>query len=118
PSPCRGTQLTRRYRNGPFTPAPLRTPPMILALALIAASPVTGCTVTDGDTIRCGDERIRLLGIDAPETAGHCRQGRACVAGDPEASREALAEMIRGKAVSVRRVGRDRYGRTLGIVEA
>lgn len=37
---------------------------------------VSGCTVTDGDTIRCNGERIRLLGIDTPELPGHCRQGR------------------------------------------
>lgn len=47
---------------------------------------VAGCTVTDGDTIRCGAERIRLLGIDAPELPGHCRSGRACAPGDPYGS--------------------------------
>jgi len=35
---------------------------MILAFLL-----ATACIVTDGDTIRCGDERIRLLAIDAQE---------------------------------------------------
>jgi endonuclease YncB( thermonuclease family) len=44
---------------------------------------VSGCTVTDGDTIRCNGERIRLLGIDTPELPGHCRKGRDCVSGDP-----------------------------------
>ena len=34
---------------------------ILLALSLAAAS----CAATDGDTIRCGDERIRLTGIDA-----------------------------------------------------
>lgn len=76
------------------------------------------CSVTDGDTIRCGDERIRLLGIDAPEMAGHCRRGRTCAPGDPQASADALAARIEGKALSIRRVGRDRYKRTLGIVYA
>ena len=33
-------------------------------------SGVEGCTVTDGDTVRCNGERIRLLGIDAPELPG------------------------------------------------
>ncbi|MGC1270186.1 MAG: hypothetical protein WA842_06275 [Croceibacterium sp.] len=61
---------------------------MILALALACASCApppavavdAACSVTDGDTIRCGDERIRLLGIDAPEMGGRCREGRVCVA--------------------------------------
>lgn len=81
------------------------------------------CSVSDGDTIRCGDERIRLLGIDAPELPGHCRKGRVCATGDPVASREALAALVVGgdagqQALSIKRVGRDRYGRTLGVVYA
>ncbi|MCG7349276.1 thermonuclease family protein [Sphingomonas sp. ACRSK] len=69
----------------------------------------------DGDTLRCGRERIRLLGIDAPELPGHCRSGRRCAKGDPQASKESLAAAIEGKATIERR-GRDRYGRTLARV--
>lgn len=36
---------------------------------------VSGCTLTDGDTIRCIGERIRLLGIDTPELPSHCWMG-------------------------------------------
>ena len=78
---------------------------------------VTGCTVTDGDTIRCGAERIRLLGIDAPELAGHCRRGRACAPRDGPASKRSLATDMTGP-ITIERVGRDRYGRTLAIVFA
>ncbi len=69
----------------------------------------------DGDTLRCGGERIRLLGIDAPEMPGHCRRARRCVPGDPFASKAALAAMLRGPAI-IQRSGRDRYGRTLARV--
>lgn len=69
----------------------------------------------DGDTLRCGGERIRLLGIDAPEMPGHCRRGRLCVEGDPYASKAALAAMLNGRA-TIARQGRDRYGRTLARV--
>lgn len=72
-------------------------------------------TVTDGDTLRCGRERIRLLGIDAPELPGHCRRGRHCVAGNPFASTRALRAAIGGPA-RIERVGVDRYGRTLALV--
>lgn len=86
---------------------------------LSAPEPIAAtCSVTDGDTIRCGEERIRLLAIDAPELAGHCRAGRTCVEGDPHASSAALEEAIAGRALTVRRVGEDRYGRTLAIVYA
>jgi endonuclease YncB( thermonuclease family) len=76
---------------------------------------VRGCFVTDGDTIRCGDERIRLLGIDAPELPGHCRQGRECTPGDGYASGDSLKEAMIGD-LRINRIGQDRYGRTLAMV--
>lgn len=87
------------------------------ALSLVASSgePISGCRVTDGDTIRCGEERIRLLGIDAPELPGHCRRGRDCAPGDPVASTESLKAGMTG-ALRIERVDGDRYGRTLALV--
>ncbi len=79
------------------------------------AEPLTGCTVTDGDTIRCGDERIRLLAIDAPEMPGHCRRGRICAPGDPYASTQSLGDAL-ADPLTIERVSRDRYGRTLARV--
>ncbi len=75
------------------------------------------CSVTDGDTIRCGDERIRITGIDAPETR-RCRQGRQCVTGDGAASTRTMEAAVAGKRLTIVRLGRDRYGRTLGVVYA
>lgn len=66
----------------------------------------------DGDTLRCGEERIRLLGIDAPELPGHCQEERECVPGDPFASKKALESAVRGPAM-IKRQGQDTYGRTL-----
>ena len=47
-----------------------------LLLCAAVASPaqtiVGVAVVVDGDTLRLGDERIRLYGIDAPETAQSC----------------------------------------------
>ncbi|WAT18708.1 thermonuclease family protein [Aurantiacibacter sp. MUD11] len=86
--------------------------PTATAIALTIA-----CTVTDGDTIRCGDERIRITGIDAPETRA-CRAGRQCVPGDGQASKRALEQIVSGAQLSITRFGRDRYGRTLAVVYA
>ncbi len=80
-----------------------------------AAGTVSSCTVTDGDTIRCGSERVRLLGIDAPELSGHCRPGRSCVPGDPVASTASL-ERAMSPVMQIARVGVDHYGRTLAMV--
>lgn len=89
-----------------------------MLLSILAFATLTGCTVTDGDTIRCGRERIRLLGIDAPETRGHCRRGRTCAPGDPAASTRSLRTAMSRGSLSIRRVGTDRYGRTLAMVAA
>ncbi len=91
-----------------------------LAMILSAASAIAltlACSVTDGDTIRCGDERIRITGIDAPETRA-CRQGRQCVEGDGEASKRTLEAIVAGASLTIVRLGRDRYGRTLAVVYA
>ncbi len=71
--------------------------------------------VIDGDTIRVGHERVRLLGIDAPEFPGHCRKGRACAPGDPSASKRNLKALLTG-SVRIIPVARDRYGRVVAQV--
>lgn len=83
--------------------------------AIAGSEVVQGCRVTDGDTIRCQGERIRLLGIDAPELPGHCREGRDCAPGDPWASTASL-ESAMSPTMRISRVGEDRYGRTLAQV--
>ena len=85
----------------------------MIALPVLAAA--LTCTVTDGDTLRCGQERVRLIGIDAPELPGHCRKGRHCAPGDPWESKAALARLVRGQSIRLERHGRDRYGRTLAF---
>lgn len=47
----------------------------IIAAACFGTSPAWGrgvCTVIDGDTIRCGAERVRIMGLDAPEIRARC----------------------------------------------
>lgn len=80
-----------------------------------AGEPIYGCRAVDGDTLRCGQERVRLLGIDAPEMPGHCRRGRRCVQGDPFISKARLEASL-DRQMSIVRVGQDRYGRTLATV--
>lgn len=75
------------------------------------------CTATDGDTIRCNGERIRLLGIYTPELPGHCREGRNCAPGDPYAAKQSLADALIG-TIRIHRVGADHYGRTLATLSS
>lgn len=78
------------------------------ALALVPApvEAATRCKAIDGDTIRCGRERIRLRGVHAAE------RGEA----GAEAQRRALQRQLDSGEVKIRRRGKDDYGRTLGDV--
>lgn len=81
--------------------------------ALICESP----SITDGDTLHCGGQRVRLMGIDAPEMPGSCRPGRRCVAGDPYSSAAYLSSITRTQ-VRCSPQGKDHYDRTLARCEA
>ena len=73
--------------------------------------------VVDGDSLRCGGDRIRLLGIDAPEIA-HCPRWRVCVPGDGQASKRSLRQAVALGPVRYRAVTVDRFGRTVAVVWA
>jgi endonuclease YncB( thermonuclease family) len=86
---------------------------ILITLALAAPEPeLSGRVVgiADGDTITVLVDKvgvkIRLDGIDAPE------RGQAFGA----RSRETISELVFGKTVRVVTKGKDRYGRTIGVV--
>jgi micrococcal nuclease len=70
--------------------------------------------VVDGDTIVVGDERVRLIGIDTPETV---KPGTPVQCFGREASAE-LKRLVEGRRVRLERdvEERDRYGRLLAYV--
>lgn len=72
--------------------------------------------IIDGDTFRCGNIRIRLTSIDAPEMPGHCKPGRHCTPGDPFASKDYLKSITRGKVIC-HPLETDSYGRTVAQCE-
>ena len=70
--------------------------------------------VVDGDTLHVDRVRVRLHGIDAPESAQRCRtSGRLWPCGR-EATR-ALARRIGGRPVACEERDRDRYGRVVAV---
>jgi endonuclease YncB( thermonuclease family) len=73
--------------------------------------------VVDGDTLRCGPERLRLLGIDAPEIE-HCPRWRVCAPGDGQASKRSLIAAMRLGPIHYDPITRDRYGRQVAVVWA
>ena len=68
----------------------------------------------DGDTLRLGDIRVRLTGIDAPEYLQTCRRDEA----DWPCGREAkrlLSTLVSADTVECTGSGEDRYGRQLAV---
>lgn len=84
----------------------------MLAGLILAASLVTSCY--DGDTCTlAGGERIRLMGIDAPEIGPpRVKTPEPCAV----EARDTLRALVLNRHVDLERHGRDRYGRTLAFV--
>ena len=80
-----------------------------LMLAMLLPAPADAarrCRALDGDTVRCGRERIRLRDVHAVE------RGELGAL----AQRRALQRQLDSGDVRIRRRGKDDYGRTLGDV--
>lgn len=91
---------------------------LIPALDTVARADLTGAVrIIDGDTIEISGERIRLVGIDAPETAQTCgRGGRAQWPCGKTAAR-VLKKLVSGRPVRCANRGTDKYGRILGACQ-
>ena len=85
---------------------------ILFGLLIFSSANSDQLIVTDGDTIRIGDERIRFSGIDAPEIKQICiYQEIEFKCG--EYSKNLLIEKISNQQVNCIREGKDQYGRTL-----
>ena len=84
---------------------------LFVLLPALALAVLTGTArVIDGDSLEINGERLRLHGIDAPESRQLCRRDGAPWRCGEDATR-ALAGMIGGRAVTCQELDRDRYGR-------
>ena len=98
----------------------------LLALAVVAAlwppiavpADVIGeAQVIDGDTLQVAGERVRLHGIDAPESKQSCSVsgvGYAC----GQSAKRTLTGATAGKVVTCKGEKRDRYGRLVAVCYA
>jgi len=74
--------------------------------------------ITDGDSIKIKGERIRLVGIDAPETAQTCLDEQKKDHPCGRLATQYLASLINNRPVTCRWHERDRYNRILGACQA
>ncbi|OYW61974.1 MAG: hypothetical protein B7Z30_00560 [Rhizobiales bacterium 12-68-15] len=85
----------------------------------LAAEPVVGrATVIDGDTLEIHGERIRIDGIDAPESRQTCHD--RATEEDVRCGQHAalwLSDLIGAQTVTCQEAGRDRYKRMLAHCE-
>ncbi|HEX2727800.1 MAG TPA: thermonuclease family protein [Beijerinckiaceae bacterium] len=98
---------------------PLAFAALLLSLAPAAADAVVGrASVVDGDTLDIRGTRIRLHGVDAPESAQTCRDanGQAWRCGQQAAL--ALADHIGSANVSCEQKDVDRYKRVVAVCSA
>ncbi len=87
-----------------------------LGTSAVAADPITGRpSVTDGDTLVIRDTRIRLHGIDAPESAQTCQDAAGKEYRCGQAAALALADHIGQASVVCESRDTDRYGRTVSV---
>jgi len=85
--------------------------------AHIAADPAQ-IAVLDGDTLRVRDTVVRLAGVAAPARGESCRGADGAGFDCGAAATNALAEIVRARAVDCRLAGRDGMGHNLGVCEA
>ena len=93
----------------------------ILALCAVLAArfdpsgpPVSGrARISDGDSFHLGADRVRLLGIDAPELDQSCKdaKGRDWPCG--RAAKDHLVALVGARPLDCRADGHDRFGRIL-----
>ncbi|MDN3625581.1 thermonuclease family protein [Methylobacterium isbiliense] len=87
--------------------------------SVLAAEPIVGrASVTDGDTLVIRGNRIRLHGIDAPESAQLCQDAAGKDYRCGQRAALALSDKIGQATVSCEPKDQDRYGRIVAVCSA
>jgi endonuclease YncB( thermonuclease family) len=73
---------------------------------------------SDGDSLRVGSERVRLLGLDAPELDQTCWREDGSEWACGREARDLMVRLLHAGAVNCAPEGIDRFGRSLARCEA
>ena len=92
---------------------------LLLLTSPALADPIVGqASVIDGDTLSVRGTRIRLHGIDAPESAQLCKDAAGIDYRCGQAAALALADQISKRLVTCEPRDTDRYGRVVSVCRA
>lgn len=86
---------------------------LVAATALPSSAAGGRLRIIDGDTIQIGEQKIRLYGIDAPESGQLCKDLELNVWNCGSAATQTLANIIGKRGVQCKAEGEDRYGRVI-----
>jgi endonuclease YncB( thermonuclease family) len=86
--------------------------------ASLAADLLGVATVVDGDTIEIHGTRVRIFGIDAPESSQLCRDGNSLLYRCGAKAANELDAFLNHRSIICMPVNRDRYGRTVATCSA
>jgi endonuclease YncB( thermonuclease family) len=87
-----------------------------VALSWLWRSDISGtATVVDGDTLEIAGEKVRLEGIDAPESAQTCGRAKGGTWACGREASQALADLVARRRVTCRSKRFDKYDRMLGV---
>jgi endonuclease YncB( thermonuclease family) len=88
----------------------------VLGTHALAANVISGVPrIVDGDTLKVATVKIRLEGIDAPESDQLCLDQRSAKWSCGIAARNNLADHIGNRSIDCTPTGSDKYGRTLAV---
>lgn len=102
--------------------------PVVAFLAASLATPIAAvsgdvllsgtATATDGDTIAIGPVRVRLHGVDAPESTQQCQTAGGALWPCGQIAHAHLAGLAEGQNVVCKVLDRDRFGRLVATCQA
>ncbi|WP_439925272.1 thermonuclease family protein [Nitrobacter sp. JJSN] len=87
----------------------------LISSPALAETIIGQASVIDGDTLEIHGQRIRLSGIDAPESSQLCRGDDSLQYRCGAKAANELDEHIAGRLISCEGVGKDQYGRVVAV---